>query len=451
MVGGGSAVNGGHAVVLGGSLAGMCAAAALARHVGRVTLVERDALPDGPQWRRGVPQSRHTHNILRGGQNALEELFPGLRARLLDAGMAEVRWPDEVRLLLPTGWLCAYPSDYTIVCGTRPLLDWLLQCRVRELSRVRVLERTTVLGLTGDAAAVRGVRAQTRDASGAAGEPFTLDADFVVDATGRTSQAPSWLAGLGLPAPAETVVNAGTAYATALFKRPAEPTAPWKSLIVQATPQAPHSAILHPVEDGRWVVSVAAMGGERPPTDHVGFLEFTRNLRTPLLYETIRDAPLVGEIHGSGRTENRRRRYERLSRWPDRFLVLGDAAGCLNPSYGQGVSVAALCALDLARAAEAAARGGDPLAGIASGLRRRVARRIDAAWTVSANTDLVYPWTEGEPDLAARLGGAYVNRLLRTATTSPAVAQAMTRVSQLDTPAGVLFSPRVLLGALTGR
>lgn len=61
---------GSHAVVLGGSLAGLCAAAALAPHVDRVTLVERDRYPEEPRWRRGVPQARHTHNLLGAGQRS---------------------------------------------------------------------------------------------------------------------------------------------------------------------------------------------------------------------------------------------------------------------------------------------------------------------------------------------------------------------------------------------
>jgi 2-polyprenyl-6-methoxyphenol hydroxylase-like FAD-dependent oxidoreductase len=66
-----------HAVVLGASMSGLLAATVLADFYRSVTVVERDALPDGPVNRRGVPQGRHGHALLRRGAQILEELFPG--------------------------------------------------------------------------------------------------------------------------------------------------------------------------------------------------------------------------------------------------------------------------------------------------------------------------------------------------------------------------------------
>src|SRR4051794_3956752 len=47
------------AVVIGASMGGLLAARALADYYGEVTVVERDALPDGYEPRKGVPQGRH--------------------------------------------------------------------------------------------------------------------------------------------------------------------------------------------------------------------------------------------------------------------------------------------------------------------------------------------------------------------------------------------------------
>ena len=54
----------GHAVVVGGGMAGLLTARVLVDHFERVTLVERDALPDSAQHRKGVPQGHMLHVLL---------------------------------------------------------------------------------------------------------------------------------------------------------------------------------------------------------------------------------------------------------------------------------------------------------------------------------------------------------------------------------------------------
>lgn len=65
-----------HAVVMGGSIAGLLAARVLYDYYEEVTIVERDDLPSEATHRRGIPHSRHTHGLLAGGREALEHLFP---------------------------------------------------------------------------------------------------------------------------------------------------------------------------------------------------------------------------------------------------------------------------------------------------------------------------------------------------------------------------------------
>lgn len=447
---------GSHAVVLGGSLAGLCAAAALAPHVDRVTLVERDRYPEEPRWRRGVPQARHTHNLLGAGQRSLELLFPGLLGELRDLGMVEVRMPQDMLLLVAGGWVDRFDSRHVVLSGSRNLLDWAVRRRLRELPTVEIREETEAVGLVaGQGDTIRGVRLRDRDTSARTGwaVPYELDADLVVDATGRGSRAGAWLQNLGYQAPEETVVDADCAYATCVFEPPPGHTADWKCVLLQSTPEEPRSGILNPIENDRWMVSVAGLGGERPPLDHEGFVDFAKRLRSTVLYDAIRDAKPLGEVYGSGRTENRRRHYERLTRWPDRFLVLGDAVGAFNPAYGQGISVAGMSALVLRRALErSGTRGtGRIPAGLAGPLRKRIARCVDAAWMLSGNADLTYPGAaDGPLPLAARLGKRYTDRLLKVATTDRAVATALFDMTHLLAPPQVVLRPRVLASVLRG-
>jgi 2-polyprenyl-6-methoxyphenol hydroxylase-like FAD-dependent oxidoreductase len=74
------------AVIIGGSMAGLLAARVLADHYKQLVLVERDVLPTARENRRGVPQGRHTHGLLAGGREVLEELFPGISEQFVAAG-----------------------------------------------------------------------------------------------------------------------------------------------------------------------------------------------------------------------------------------------------------------------------------------------------------------------------------------------------------------------------
>ncbi|MFH8611465.1 class I SAM-dependent methyltransferase [Streptomyces sp. NPDC018029] len=447
---------GGHAVVLGGSLAGLCAAAALAPHVDRVTLVERDRYPDEPRWRRGVPQARHTHNLLGAGQRSLEQLFPGLLGELRDLGMVEVRMPQDMLLMVPGGWVDRFEGPHVVLSGSRDLLDWAVRRRLRRLPTVEILEETEAVGLVaGQGESVRGVLLRDRGSAARAGgsRPYEQAADLVVDATGRGSRAPAWLQDLGYGTPEESVVDAGCAYATCVLEPAPGHTADWKCILLQSTPEEPRSGILNPIENGRWMVSVAGLGGERPPLDHAGFVDFAKRLRSTALYDAIRDAKPLGDVYGSGRTENRWRHYERLTRWPDRFLVLGDAVGAFNPAYGQGISVAGMSALVLRRALERAVPPGAGRIpdGLTGPLRKPVADCVEAAWMLSGNADLAYPGaSDGPLPLAARLGKRYTDRLLKVATTDRAAAMALLDMTHLLAPPQAVFRPRVLASVLRG-
>lgn len=435
------------AVVLGASLAGLFTAAALARHADRVVLVERDHLPDGPLWRRGVPQARHAHNLMTAGHVAMEELFPGIRDELVAAGMVRVRMPQDMWLLTPGGWMPRFPSDLAMMTSSRDVIDDVVRRRVAAEPRIELIQDTEVLGLLGtsDRTAVRGVQVHSRE-GGEWSAPYDIAADFVLDATGRTSQAPEWLVQLGYQAPKESVVDARTAYSTCVFDPPPDLVADWTCLLLQASPDNPRQGIINPIENGRWMVSLAALGGDRPPTDHAGFLEYCKSLRSMELYEVLKDATPVGPVYASGRTENRRRYYEKLDRWPDRFLPVGDGVCALNPSYGQGMSVAAPEAV----AIDAALRRAGTFDGVAAGLRKSVKKVVDTAWELATSADLAYPWAESERDLKTKVAISYLYRVLAVSPTSKAASQVLLDINQMVAPPTAVFRPAVVAAVLRG-
>src|SRR5919197_3306369 len=206
-----SSPNRSHAVVVGGGMAGLLAARMLADHFDRVTIVDRDRFPERPEFRKGVPQSRHVHVLLARGAALLEQQFPGISTELGESGAVVMRWPADAVVLGKIGWCRRHPRSLGLLSLTRHLLEWTVRRRVAVLPGVRFVEEHDAVGLfaSPDGTRVRGLRLRSR--AGADG-PDRLEADLVVDASGRDSKAPDWLAEIGYERPRETKINGFLGY-----------------------------------------------------------------------------------------------------------------------------------------------------------------------------------------------------------------------------------------------
>jgi 2-polyprenyl-6-methoxyphenol hydroxylase-like FAD-dependent oxidoreductase len=441
----------GHAIVIGGSMAGLLAARVLSRHFERVTLIDRDRFPAEPVFRKGVPQSRHLHVLLGKGRTLLERFFPGLTDQMVAAGAPLLDFTQDALWQTAAGWCERFDSgEAPLLSSSRELLEHTVRDRLLRLGRVQVVEDTDVTGLTTtpDRSAVTGVttRSRVRDGEERTAE---LAADLVVDASGRTSAVPRWLEALGYEPPEETIINSFLGYASRLYRIPDGWTADWRILFLQPSPpESRRGAGLFPIEGGRWIVTVAGAGRDYPPTDEAGFLEFARSLRTPLLYDVIKDAEPLSGISGYQRTENQRRFYERLQRRPERLLVTGDAVCAFNPIYGQGMTVAAQDAMALHRCL---VRAGADLTGLAERFQKAIAKGNNDVWLMAVGEDLRYPTTEGaKPDRLTRITNSYMDRVLSVAIRNPSVARELARVINLDASPYSLFKPTVLAPVLLG-
>jgi 2-polyprenyl-6-methoxyphenol hydroxylase-like FAD-dependent oxidoreductase len=448
---------GDHAVVLGAGLAGLVAARVLADHFTRVTVIERDRLPAGPAPRAGVPQSHHIHILLAQGMALLDRLFPGLEGELLAAGAVTIDFPGDALWLSPAGWSQRFRPGLRLVSCSRPLLEWTVRRRLAASSAVAFLEGHEATGLTvdNDQTAVTGVRLRARPTppTAAAADP-ALPATLVVDASGRNSRTPEWLRTLGYPAPPETTINPFLGYATRAYARPKGAMAAWRLLYVQAKPpDTGRMGLLLPVEGDRWLVGLAGAGGDYPPTDEAGFLQFAGSLRSRIIHDAIRHARPLSPIHGYRQTDNRWRHYEQTRRWPERLVVLGDAACTFNPIYGQGLTMAALAGVTLQRCLQAHRRpqAPDELAGLARRAHHALAHTTATVWLLATGEDLRYPTTEGaRPTLRTRLMHRYISRLGPVATVNRTVNAAFLEVANLVRPPTALFRPSVLLPTLRG-
>ena len=456
------------AVVLGGSLAGLLAARALADVADHVTVVERDVLPAGPEPRTGLPQARHVHQLWSGGARALEELLPGIVERLREAGAHRLPVTTDMVALSPYGWYRRWAESHHMLLCSRDLLDATVRAAVLADERIEVLQGTEVLGLVGTGAAVTGIRVRAcgkadalgkADAGGKADACGKADAaertvpgDLVVDATGRGSRTARWLTDLGLPAVERREVNSGVAYASRVFRAPEAAREGFPVVNVQPDPRAGKpgcGGVLLPIEDGRWIVTLFGSRGAEPPTEAEAFVPYAReDLRHPVIAELLAHAEPLTDVAYTRTTANRRHYYERMPAWPENFAVLGDALCALNPIYGHGMSVAAQSAVALR---DAVRRHGWGSPRLARRIQRAVARPASAAWDLALGMDVFYPGaTPDGPTLRDRLLAAYVGRLLHTATGNGRIARRVTDVTSLERGAQVLLAPSVLLAAIAG-
>jgi 2-polyprenyl-6-methoxyphenol hydroxylase-like FAD-dependent oxidoreductase len=434
---------GDRAVVLGASMAGLLAAQVLSDSYGQVTVIERDELPETSMHRRGVPHGRHLHALAARGQQALEELFPGLTAELVAHGAPTGDLLANGRLYLSGHRLRQAHTGLVLLGASRPLLEAHVRARVRALPNLRFLDACDIVGLaaTPDGRRVTGARVLRR-ADGSAEE--LLGGDLVVDASGRGSRTPAWLDALGYPPPEIEQVRIGLSYATRTYRLPPDALHGDLGVVQAATPQHPRSGLFLILEGDRWMLTLAGILGDHPPTDPDGFLAFARSLRFPDIYEAIRQAEPLDDPVAFRFPASVRHRYERLDRFPDGLLVMGDAVCSFNPIYGQGMSVAALEALTLRRLLK---RGIEPQP---RRWFRDLAQVVDVPWDMAAGGDLVFPGVQGRRTLKSRLVNGYIARLHAAAAHDAHLATAFVRVAGLVAPPQSLLRPGIALRVLRG-
>jgi 2-polyprenyl-6-methoxyphenol hydroxylase-like FAD-dependent oxidoreductase len=431
---------GNSAVVLGGSMAGLLATRVLADSFEHVLVVDRDRLTGVTTARRGVPQGRHVHGLLARGQQILEELFPGFTENAVAAGvptgdLGELRWYFNGLRLRPaaTGLVC--------VSADRPVLEGRVRNRVAVLPNVAFVEERDICGLvaTPDGSRVTGVRVQ-RHSDGAAEE--ILKADLVVDATGRGSRTPVWLEELGYARPEEERIKIDLSYTTRHYRLRDEAVLNGDlSINPVSSPSHPRGAFFSRIEGGRCILSLTGVLGDSAPADSDGFLDWVRSLPVPDVHEVIRDAEPLDDLVSFHYPASVRRRYEQLERFPDRLLVLGDAACSFNPVYGQGMTVAAMEALTLRTHLQQGVP--HPLVFL-----KDIADVIEVPWQISAGGDLAFPEIEGPRPPALQMMNAYMALLQSAATRDGVVTKTFMRVAGLVDPPQALMSPDMIYRVL---
>ena len=436
------------AVVLGGSMAGLVAARVLSDWFDDVTIVERDGLAEGAVPRKGVPQGRHLHVLLKRGEEVLAELFPGIVDTLARGGAERLDFARDLHWHHWGGWKARFDSDIIATFMTRPFLEAEVRRRVLAIPNVRVVDQHDALGIACSEGRVTGLHVRARDG----GAEQTLPANLVVDASGRGSQTPKWIEALGFPKPPESTVKIHVGYATRLYRRAEQAQFPWKALYILGTPPASRRlGVIIPVEGGRWSALVAGLLGDHPPDDPAGFLEYAKGLPAPDLHRALLELEPLGEIAIHKFPSNLRRHYEKLERRPEGLVVVGDALCSFNPIYGQGMTAAGLDGLTLGTCLREHRRAaGNDLTGLAARFHTEVSGIVDVLWAMTTGEDFRYPEIEGERPPGYEMMKWYLGRVHEVAKRDSEVAGHFLRAMHMLASPTELLRPRMVLRMMLG-
>jgi 2-polyprenyl-6-methoxyphenol hydroxylase-like FAD-dependent oxidoreductase len=426
------------AVVVGASMAGLCAARVLAERFGQVLVLDRDTLPEGPQPRGRVPQGRHPHLLLVAGARLLEGWFPDLIAELEAGGAVDLDVCGDF-LWHQGGGVARRPAS--MLHGpamSRPFLERTVRRRVEALPNVTVRDETAVTGMRIDrpTARITGVRL----ADGA-----EVPADLVVDATGRAARSLTWLADLGFSPPPVSVVEVDTRYVSRTYTRNTRAGQDWKAAAVIDVPAAKRLAMALPMEGDRWIVSFGGLNGVSPPVQEDERLAWARSLPSPVIARVMETSEPLGPPVTHRFPANQRRHVERMRRFPLGWVPIGDAVCSFDPVYGQGMTSAALQAAALGRCLDHA---GAVDRAFTRRYFRAASRAVSTAWSIAVGGDFVYSGTAGHKPPGTDLLNRYMERVTIAAQHDDAVALRMNEVLVMVRPPAALTSPAFLVRVL---
>ncbi|MGW4065084.1 FAD-dependent oxidoreductase [Amycolatopsis sp. NPDC004747] len=435
------------AVVLGGSIAGLFAARVLTESHDEVVVIDRDVLVGTGGPRRGRPQGRHINAMHVRGRVVMEELYPGITDELIADETPAGDFAGACRWYFNGHALKREDIGYLAVPATAPVMERHIRERTQVLPGVRFLEERAILGLvtTPDRSRVTGVRVEPT----AGGAEEVVEADLVVDATGRGSRTPVWLEELGYGRVEEERKKIGLTYCTQHYRLEADPWDGDLAIIPVAHPAVPRGAIFTKTDHGRVELTVYGLLGDAPPTDQQGYYDFVKSLPVPDIHEALQHAVPLDEPVSYRYPTTIRRHYQKVPKLPEGLLVTGDAVTSFNPVYAQGMTVAALSSLVIRD--HVRAHGSARTEQYFAALAREV---IDAPWEMTNTVDLSFPGVVGERTLKVRIGQKYLKRVQIAATRDTKVTTAYMRAAgMLERPESLmkpLFMLRVLWKSLRG-
>ena len=453
------------AIVIGGGIAGLLTARILSGHFSKVIVLEKDKYPKEKGPRNGTPQANHIHVFLVKGMQTIINLFPGIEKKLLSQGGHKIDVISKAKFKFPTGWARNFNSDMNTIVCSRQLLEFTIRQEILEkYLNIKIIENTRVIGLAtttySEQKIITGVNViygNGNNNDDYIDKTTTINANLVVDASGRRSDTPIWFEKIGLERPNETKINSFIGYAgrrVQLLSTQSSPLLSNYKVVVVFTnpPNNPRMAVMTAIEDNQWQLGLLGIGKTYPPTDEKGFLDFAKELGVEDVYKTVRDAKPISNIYGYREDGSRLYHYEKLKKWPKNFIVLGDAVSAFNPIYAQGVTVAAIQSKILdnllykyKKNHTAALKKGFEIK-----FQRKIAKLNSLPWLLGTSEDLRWPTTEANKKMNpfSKIIQRYSKHvILLTPNSRLATKSFLEMLNMVKSPA-VLFHPLLIAQVL---
>jgi 2-polyprenyl-6-methoxyphenol hydroxylase-like FAD-dependent oxidoreductase len=434
-----------HSVVLGAGIAGLSAAAALADAGHHVSIIERDRLADNPSPRRGIPQGPHLHSLLSKGWQTLEDLVPGVISDVVAAGahvLDDARM--GARMHIQNGPYSfnrtdpvSDPAALTTYQVTRPQLEYSLRQRISALPNVTITDGHDIGELVaGQPDRITGVTLTDRQT----GKTRTVGADLVIDATGRATRTPLLLEQLGYPRPPQRSFTVHGVYHSQQITIPDQDSFPERLILVLPASGAGRGGLVAG-ENDTWTLTVAAHADEHPtrPKTLVDMLALAEKFVPPHIYPALRRAQPRSDVAVYRYPGGTWHRYHHSDRLPAGLLVIGDALCCLDPIYGQGITMAARQA-HILRTHLREHRTIDP-----QRLNLSMAELIAPVWATNQP-----PSQDHDPDLnlkdktRQRAIGWTRRKVLEAAATDIVVTERLIRIGHMIDPPQRLLEPALI-------
>ncbi|CAM3944696.1 glutamate synthase [Bacillus luti] len=434
------------AVVIGGSLAGKLAAKALSTTFKEVIIIEAGEKWDGKASRKRVPQSNHPHVLLKGGEKAIEELFPNITNELIEAGSIVNNFTRDLKWHQFGLWKQPFIGEVQMIQQSRLLLEWHIQKRIDQILNITIKYETLVEGLLVDVKIhkVCGVKVKCLET----GMQEEIHADIIVDASGFGSKSIEWLREYDIEVQEEKV-RIDLFYTTKMFQLKENETLNCCNMLMSPSfPDNPYGVLIQTIEDNRYFVTFSGYANEKAPQTDEEFYNFAENLSISNVTDFLNKAEAISHIKTYKIPYQVRRRFDLVNNLPERLLVVGDAHCRFDPVFGQGVSVAAMEAHQLQLLLQRRQKLNKTFT---QQFYKETAHIIQTPWEMTTTEISRHPKLKRELTIKQKFQLWYTKQIYQLSATDSDVYIRLVRVMNLIRSPFHLFHPKVLIAVLLKR